>query len=74
MSEYDTEFWFDATVYTVLDWKGYFASERVARKAFDAWLNSIRAEAWDDGYSSCNEYQNAYVPAPRPNPYREEAD
>ena len=28
------------------------------------------ADAWDEGYSACNEYQNAYVPVPRPNPYR----
>ena len=41
---------------------------------FNAWLKQVRAEAWDDGYSSCNEYQNAYVPAPRLNPYRKEAD
>lgn len=28
------------------------------------------ADAWDEGYNACNEYQNAYVPVPRPNPYR----
>ena len=74
MSGYDTEFWFNATLYTAYEWHGDFDTVEDTREAFDAWLNSIRAEAWDDGYSSCNEYQNAYVPAPRPNPYRKEAN
>ena len=50
--QYDTEFWFDAAGYTVLDWKGNFSSDAEARKAFDAWLNSIRAEAWEKGYDA----------------------
>ena len=37
---------------------------------FDRWLDEVKAQVWDEGYSSCNEYQNGYVPAPRPNPYR----
>ena len=47
-SQYDTEFWFDAAGYTVLDWKANFTSDAEARKAFDAWLNRVRAEAWDE--------------------------
>ena len=55
---------------------GHLRQQRLAE--FDAWLAKVKAdarregqtEAWDEGYSSCNEYQNAYVPAPRPNPYR----
>lgn len=50
MSEYSTEFWFDAVENTVIGWKGYFATEEEARKVFDAWLDSIRAEAWREGY------------------------
>ena len=73
--QYDTEFWFDATVYTVLDWKGYFASERVARKAFDAWLNSIRAEAWEEGeLSGRHNYPVLDDENLMLNPYREGAE
>lgn len=75
--QYDTEFWFDAAGYTVLDWKGNFSSEAEARKAFDAWLNGIRAEAWDEAYSAgvvdeateCTDYLNRTR-----NPYREGAE
>ena len=75
MSEYDTEFWFDAAGYTVLDWKGNFSSEAEARKAFDAWLDSIRAEAWDEAHSDGCEYViDAKCRQFHRNPYREEAD
>ena len=55
---------------------GHLRQQRLAE--FDAWLDKAKADArregqadaWDEGYSACNEYQNAYVPAPRPNPYR----
>lgn len=75
--QYDTEFWFDAAGYTVLDWKGNFSSDAEARKAFDAWLNSIRAEAWNDGHDSGVDRVlsgNLYDPESYPNPYREEAE
>ena len=75
MSEYDTEFWFDAAGYTVLDWKGNFSSEAEARKAFDAWLNSIRAEAWDAAASSMVYDDGTLVVVVRnANPYREGAE
>ena len=74
-SQYDTEFWFDAAGYTVLDWKGNFSSDAEARKAFDAWLNSIRAEAWDEAHSDGCEYViDAKCRQFHRNPYREEAD
>lgn len=72
-AEYDAEFWFDAAGYTVLDWKVNFTSE--ARKAFDAWLNRVRAEAWDDGHRAG--VTNATDPEwldPIDNPYREVND
>ena len=47
--QYDTEFWFNATLYTAYVWHGDFDTEEDTREAFDAWLNSIRAEAWDEG-------------------------
>ena len=62
-SQYDTEFWFDAAGYTVLDWKGNFSSEAKTRKAFDAWLNSEKAAAFDAGF-----YGRGI------NPYRPEGD
>ena len=67
MSEYDTEFWFNATLYTAYEWHGDFDTEEDTREAFDAWLNSIRAEAWDEGYDVGDRGQRD------PNPYREEA-
>ena len=73
--QYDTEFWFDAAGYTVLDWKGNFSSEAEARKAFDAWLNSIRAEAWDAAASSMVYDDGTPVVVVRnANPYREGAE
>ena len=50
--QYDTEFWFNATLYTAYDWRGDFGTVEDAREAFDAWLNSIRAEGWDAAVSS----------------------
>ena len=50
--QYDTEFWFNATLYTAYDWHGDFNTVEDAREAFDAWLNSIRAEGWDAAVSS----------------------
>ena len=47
-------------------------SRRIQAEEFDSLLAKVKAEAWDEGYSACNEYQNAYVPVPRPNPYRKE--
>ena len=75
--QYDTEFWFDAAGYTVLDWKGNFSSGAEAREAFDAWLSEARAEAWDYGYSAgvvdeateCTDHLNCAR-----NPYREEPE
>ena len=73
--QYDTEFWFDAAGYTVLDWKGNFSSDAEARKAFDAWLNSIRAEAWDEAHSDGCEYViDAKCRQFHRNPYREGAE
>lgn len=75
--QYDTEFWFNATLYTAYEWHGDFDTEEDTREAFDAWLNSIRAEAWDEAYSAgvvdeateCTDYLNRTR-----NPYREEAE
>lgn len=43
--EFDEEFWFDATIYDVLDWHANFGSREEARAAWDHWLNDVRAEA-----------------------------
>lgn len=40
---------------------------------FDRWLDQVKADAWDEGYNACNEYQNGYVAVPRRNPYRQAA-
>ena len=73
----DTEFWFNATLYTAYEWHGDFDTEEDTREAFDAWLNSIRAEAWDDGHDSGIDRVlsgTLYDPESYPNPYRQEAD
>lgn len=77
MSEYDTEFWFNATLYTAYDWRGDFNTVEDTREAFDAWLSEARAEAWDYGYSAgvvdeateCTDHLNCAR-----NPYREEPE
>ena len=75
MSEYGTEFWFDSVENTVIGWKGYFATEAEARKVFDAWLDSIRAEAWEEGWETggdyCDGQDDSWITC---NPYREEAE
>lgn len=45
------------------------------RAEFDAWLNKIRADAWDEGYE--NAFGRAMEddwPMVRPNPYKESTD
>ena len=75
MSEYDTEFWFNATLYTAYEWHGDFDTEEDTREAFDAWLNSIRAEAWDAAASSMVYDDGTPVVVVRnANPYREGAE
>lgn len=49
---YDTEFWFNATLYTAYEWHRDFDTEEETREAFDAWLDSIRAEGWEAAVSS----------------------
>lgn len=61
--QYDTEFWFNATLYTAYEWHGDFDTEGDTREAFDAWLNSEKAAAFDAGF-----YGRGI------NPYRPEGD
>lgn len=70
--DYDTEFWFNATLYTAYEWHGDFDTVEDTREAFDAWLDRIRAEAWGEG-NMAGRYE-VTEPADIPNPYREEAD
>ena len=63
MSGYDTEFWFNATLYTAYEWHGDFDTEEDTREAFDAWLNAEKADAFDAGF-----YGRGI------NPYRPEGD
>ena len=73
--QYDTEFWFNATLYTAYEWHGDFDTEEDTREAFDAWLNSIRAEAWDEAHSDGCEYViDAKCRQFHRNPYREGAE
>lgn len=73
--QYDTEFWFNATLYTAYEWHGDFDTEEDTREAFDAWLNSIRAEAWETGWETgadyCDGKDNSWITC---NPYRDEAE
>ena len=61
--QYDTEFWFNATLYTAYEWHGDFDTEWDTREAFDAWLNREKAAAFDAGF-----YGRGI------NPYRPEGD
>jgi len=75
VSEYDTEFWFNATLYTAYEWHGDFDTEEDTREAFDAWLNSIRAEAGEEGeLSGRHNYPVLGDENLMLNPYREGAE
>ena len=74
--QYDTEFWFNATLYTAYDWRGDFGTVEDAREAFDAWLSEARAEAWDEG-ADAYQWNVHHATGPKDeitNPYREGAE
>lgn len=48
--------------------EGRILDEDEFRGMFDRWLNEIRAEAWDEGYSECNSHEGYFYSDE--NPYR----
>ena len=43
----------DSYVYAGIGYNGeLITAERIARKEFDTWLNSVKADAWDEGFDA----------------------
>jgi hypothetical protein len=46
--------------------------EQQADEEFDRWLNQVRAEAWAQGFNTCQDSVYPVVPRPSRNPYRKD--